>query len=62
MRARWGTDGRAGLVAEGLLKGVRPLAGRWRSACMRNGSVAEGLLDVLRPSAGRCGFGGVGGG
>ena len=41
-----------GLYAEGLLKGVRPLAGRWRSACMRNGSGAEGLLDVLRPSAG----------
>ena len=51
-----------GLYAEGLLKGVRSSAARWRSMCLRNGSAAEGLLDVLRPSAGRCGFGGVGGG
>ena len=41
-----------GLYAEGLLKGVRPSAVKWRSMCMRNGSAAEGLLDVLRPSAG----------
>ena len=34
------------------MNGVRPSAGRWRSASMRNGSAAEGLLDVLRPSAG----------
>ena len=45
-----------GLYAEGLLKGVIPSAGRWRSTCMWNGSAAEGLLDVLRPSAGRWGY------
>ena len=27
LRARWGTDGRGGLVAEGLVNGVRPSAG-----------------------------------